>query len=308
MADKNFIMALAKMVVAAAWADGHIANEEINALKDLLFNLEGLTGDDWAQLEIYIDTPVTSQEREKLLGEVVGRIKSAEDKNFVVETLQQLFEADGVITEEETSVLEQIKEAVSGVGTSVLSRLSKILKGTINRRDKAYKAATQRESQIDDYIKNTIYYQLKSEREKKPITIDLDEQKVRQLCLAAGLLARIAFVDKEISEKEKQTIKDVLSTQWGLSEQQAGIVAEISCERTLRGLDYFRLSRGFFECTDIEGRKNFLKCLFKIANAAGKTSHDETEEIRKIAGSLKLSHRDFIEAKLTIPDQEREVL
>jgi len=36
-------------------------------------------------------------------------------------------------------------------------------------------------------------------------------------------------------------------------------------------------------------------------------SYDETAEIRKISNSLKLSHKDFIEAKLTISDEEREV-
>jgi len=50
-----------------------------------------------------------------------------------------------------------------------------------------------------------------------------------------------------------------------------------------------------------------MKCLFRIANASEKTSYDETEEIRKIATSLKLTHKDFIEAKLTIPDEDREM-
>jgi uncharacterized tellurite resistance protein B-like protein len=58
----------------------------------------------------------------------------------------------------------------------------------------------------------------------------------------------------------------------------------------------------------LDERRNFIKCLFRIANASEKTSYDETEEIRKISTSLKLTHKDFIEAKLTIPDEDREVL
>jgi hypothetical protein len=38
------------------------------------------------------------------------------------------------------------------------------------------------------------------------------------------------------------------------------------------------------------------------------TSYDEVEEIRRISESLKLPHKDFIEAKLTIPREDREVL
>jgi uncharacterized tellurite resistance protein B-like protein len=308
MPDREFIMNLAKLLIAAAWADGEMKNEEINALKDLLFNLEDVTGDEWAHLEIYMDSPVSPEEREKLLSTVLQQIKNEEDKELVVSTLENLFQSDGIVTGDEITFLEEVKKGVLDVDTGVLSRLSKMIKTAVTRRGDTYDSAAQRESQIDDYIENNIYYHLKSESEKKGIKFALPSDQVKKLCLAAGLLARISAVDSDISEDEKQTIKDVFSTQWGLSEKQAHIVTQISCDRTLRGLDYFRLSRGFFDCTSLDERRNFIKCLFKIANASEKTSYDETEEIRKIATSLKLTHKDFIEAKLTIPDEDREVL
>jgi len=104
MPDRKFIMDLAKLLVAAAWADGELKNEEINSLKDLLFNLEDVTGDEWSQLEIYMDSPVSSEEREELLWTVLEKIKSEEDKELVVTTLEKLFQADGVVTEEEKAV------------------------------------------------------------------------------------------------------------------------------------------------------------------------------------------------------------
>ncbi|MHC4109633.1 MAG: tellurite resistance TerB family protein [Planctomycetota bacterium] len=307
MPGREFIMNLAKLVVAAAWADGELQNEEINALKDLLFNIENVTGDEWAQLEIYMDSPVGPQEREKLLSTVLQQIQTEEDKELVVSTLENLFQADGIVTGEEISLLEEVKKGVLDVETGVLARFSKMIKTAVKRRGDTYDSAAQRESQIDDYIENNIYYHLKSESEKRGIKFDLPAEQVKKLCLAAGLLARISAVDSDISEDEKQTIKDVFSTQWGLSEQQAQIVTDISCDRTLQGLDYFRLSRGFFECTSLDERRSFIKCLFRIANASEKTSYGETEEIRKISISLKLTHKDFIDAKLTIPDEDREM-
>lgn len=301
-------MDLAKLLIAAAWADGELQNEEINSLKDLLFNLEGVTGDEWAHLEVYMDSPVSAQEREKLLSRVLSNIRSEEDKVLVVTTLERLFEADGKVTDEEKSALEEIKSAVSGVSTGLLSRLSKLVKGAMVKRDENYQASAQREGRVDDYVENTIYYQLKSEIQNKGTDIGIPEQKLRKLCLAAGLLARISAVDEEVSDQEKQTIKEVLSAEWGLSQREADLVARISLDTSLKGLDHFRLSRGFFECTDIHERRSFLKCLFTIANASGRTSYAETEEIRKIANSLKLAHKDFIEAKLSIPDGDRELL
>lgn len=308
MPDKNFIMDLAKLLIAAAWADGELSNEEINSLKDLLFTLPEISGREWTNLEIYMDSPVTSEARETLFRRVASHIKSDRDKDFVVQTLDKLFRADGVVSEEEKALLERVRQMVSSADTSFFGRLGKMMKGVMKTRNEAYASATQRESKIDDYIENTVYYQLRSECESKGIKFDLPEQRLRKLCLAGGLLARIAAVDCGISEQEKQTINDVLSSEWGLSGPEATLVAEISCHRTLKGLDYYRLARGFFDCTGLDERRSFLKCLFKIANASDKTSSKETEEIRKISNSLKLSHKDFIEAKLTIPDEEREVL
>jgi len=99
MPDRRFIITLAKLLIAAAWADGELKNEEINALKDLLFSLEDVTGEEWAHLEIYMDTPVCTEERDKLLGEVLDQIRSEEDKKLVMGTLENLFQADGVVRE-----------------------------------------------------------------------------------------------------------------------------------------------------------------------------------------------------------------
>ena len=155
---------------------------------------------------------------------------------------------------------------------------------------------------------NTVYYQLESELIEKGIEIDLPEQQIRKLCLAAGLLVSIAAVDSGISEKERKTIRSVLAKEWDLSDQEAILVTEISCERVLKGLDYYRTARGFFDCTTHGERQAFLKTLFKIANASDMTSFKEVEKIRSISKSLKLSHQDFIEAKLTIPKEDRDVL
>jgi len=305
MPDTEFIMSLARLVIAAAWADSELTNEEINALKDLLFNLDQVTGEQWAELELYMDSAVSAEQTQQLLQDVLGRVKSEQDTHFVLETLEKLVAADGVVTEQEQELLEHVKDALSTVDTGLLARLSGLLRSAVTARTGTCRGATQRGAEIDDFIKNAIYHELKSRLQKDQAGIDLADKELRKLCLAAGLLCRIAAVDEEISDPEKQTISRVLIEKWHLSAPQADLVAEISRHRTLKGLDYFRLARGFFECTTLDERRNFLKCLFQIANACGKTSYNEIEQIRKIARSLKLSHRDFIDAKLTVPDEDR---
>ena len=308
MPNETFIMDLAKLLIAAAWVDGELTNEEINALKDLLFSIPDISGEDWKQLEIYMDSPVTSEERETLLSRVLMGITSKKDKTLIIDTLTRLFQADGKVSDEEHALLQDIKEALSKTRTGVLSRMSRMIAASVKRRKETSKAATQRESRIDDFIMNTVYYQLESERMEQELVLNLPEQQIRKLCFAAGLLARIAAVDSGISKEERSAIQTVLSEEWGLSDQEAALVTEVSCQRALKGLDFYRTTRGFFDCTDHDERKAFLKCLFKIANASDMTSREEVEDIRRISESLKLPHKDFIEAKLTIPRKDREVL
>jgi hypothetical protein len=45
--------------------------------------------------------------------------------------------------------------------------------------------------------------------------------------------------------------------------------------------------------------------LFAVANASRKTSLEEIETIKTIARILKLSHKEFISAKCTIPREDR---
>ena len=59
MSKMDFVLDLAKLIIAAAWADGKLTNDEINALKDLLFRFDDITGEDWKTLQMYMDSPVT---------------------------------------------------------------------------------------------------------------------------------------------------------------------------------------------------------------------------------------------------------
>ncbi|HCB49837.1 MAG TPA: hypothetical protein DEP47_09990, partial [Chloroflexi bacterium] len=49
MNDRDVILKLARVIIAVAWTDGEISNEEINALKDLLFSMRRSGFDDVMQ-------------------------------------------------------------------------------------------------------------------------------------------------------------------------------------------------------------------------------------------------------------------
>ena len=51
MANKEFILDLGKLMIGIAWTDGRLHAEEVNALKELLFLLPDISGEDWMELD-----------------------------------------------------------------------------------------------------------------------------------------------------------------------------------------------------------------------------------------------------------------
>ncbi|MGB0910928.1 MAG: TerB family tellurite resistance protein, partial [Nitrospirales bacterium] len=155
---------------------------------------------------------------------------------------------------------------------------------------------------------NTVYFQLVSEMKSRGLTLSLPEEEIRKVCLAAGLMARVAWVDKAFCVQEQSSVSHALAEGWNLPEDEAQLIMEIGHQRIMKGLDFVQLSRGFCAYTTVPERRAFLKGLFAIANAAGKTSSEEIEEIRAITKGLELTHQDFIDAKLTISREDRSGL
>ena len=304
MTERDLVINLGKLVIAVAWADGELKIEEVNALKDLMFRLPEMTAVEWSELEIYMDSPVLRDEREVLWERVLSSIQNSGHKQLVMSTLRMVTESDATVSPEEAALLEEFERAVNDKSFGVFSQLSRLISGAKTRRVEAYRAGAAREDRIEDYLKNTVFYQLVGEAEAKGVKIQLPEETIRKLCLAAGLMARVAWVDSDVSREEKDAMRDALKTHWGLARHEAQIVTDIAVSRVVKGLDYQRLARSFFEITQPEERRAFIRVLFQIANASEKTSFDEIEEIRKISISLRL-HKEYIAAKLTISREDR---
>ncbi len=308
MAHAIFVMALAKFIVATAWADGKLANDELNALKDLLFRLPDLSGEEWAELEVYIDAPVSAAERTRLQEELIKSLRSSSDKAVAKNMIEKVVTADGVVSPEEKSVLEEVGRALENADVGLFAKLNQLLGGSVSRRTQAAAAAPNREEDIPHFIQNRILFRVKRHREADGHRGELDERELAKWCLAGGLMARVAWVDQNISTKEKAAITKSFREKWGLNGEAAEMVTEIAASSVAKGLDFFRLTRSFFESTERPERLAFLDCLFSVANACGKTSFEEIEEIRAIAKGLKLDHDEFIQAKLRLPREDRSGL
>ena len=180
MARTGLVMELAKLVVAAAWADGKLTHDEINALKDLVFRLPDINARDWEQLEIYIDSPVGEAERLRLLANVQDAVRSKQDKQIVLDTLRSLAEADGDVSAAEIALLRTAEEQLDQ-STGILGGLGRLIAGAAGRRSRAVRSGPNREERIDDFIRNTVYFQFVSEMEASGKRTSVPEDQVRKL-------------------------------------------------------------------------------------------------------------------------------
>jgi uncharacterized tellurite resistance protein B-like protein len=260
-----------------------------------------MTASDWSELDIYIETPVGEAERIRLEEELLAQLTTPEDKALAIAALNEVVSADGRVSDSERAVLEEIKPMIESADVAILGPLSRLIRGSINRRSQEAANAPNREVYLEDFTHNKIFYLVSRRLELKSEDISVSEPVLRKLSLAGGLMAYVAYVDQEVTEAEFDAMADILEAKWGASTVEAALVAEVAVSETSKGLDIYRLSREFFETTTAEQRVRFLDVLFAVADGDGRVSYEETEEIRLIAKMLKLTHRQFIDAKLKIP-------
>ncbi len=118
-------------------------------------------------------------------------------------------------------------------------------------------------------------------------------------------MARIAHIDEEVTDDEFAAMVKLLQDDWNLDRDAGAIVAQVAITEISKDMDYFRLTREFFMSTEENERIRFVDMLFHVAAADGMATYSEIEEIRRIALGLKLTHKQFIEAKLKLPKEPR---
>jgi len=307
MTDDDLILKLAKVIIAAGWADGQLTEDEINNLKGLLLRLRQtssgrgveLPGREWARLEMYIEEPVGVAERGRLVADLEDSLHTAEQKRLVVEALYELVRVDGEVSPEELAVLEEVEAAVEDSHLGIFGSLRRLVGGGPSSSSRTA-GAPNREQYFDDYLRNKVYYSLARRQRQGELELDLSEEEQRKLGLAGGLMSKVAHIDGEVSDAEFENMVQAIRRHWKLSEESAGFVAESALAAISNTYDPVRMMSELAGIASKEERRAFLTALFALAAADGHISIPEHEEIRFITRGIGLHHEDFIAAKLQV--------
>jgi tellurite resistance protein len=313
MSEREIILKLARVIIAVAWSDGEMSNDEVNCLKDLLFTLRQsgfddvlqISGQEWARLDMYIETPVDESERARLVADLQNALRSPEEKQFALDALQRMAEADGVISDSEKDAVAAISEAIESVEMGFLGGIQRVVGGAMQRRADAVAGAPNREAYFDDFIKNKVYYSVSQRLRDNDRELSISDEDLRRLSLVGGLMAKIAQLDRQVTEAEFESMINIIQNNWNLGLEEATFVTEVAVSSIDVTYDTFRMMREIATGASIKERQRVLLTLFAVANSDGDMSFDEIEEIRVIARGLDLSHKDFIDAKLKVLGERR---
>ncbi len=277
-------LALLKVLITAAWADSKLSQSELNYIKELARHF-GLNDDDWFELQPYIEDPVSDEEREAVLRDLLARVSSSSERDAIIQHLEQIIRADDTVSEDEKELLKRYEEILRE--PSPLDLTMGRIKGLFGK--------PRRESTIavDEFLRNKILFKL-----RRRIGDDQITPEMHRMALLGGLMGIVAHADHDIDGRELDEIRHQLSHMGEFDDDAMDLLTTIIEEESVRGLDRYHLITEYMGEAGHDARAEVLDLLFGVAAADGALKHTELEELRSIASSLGLSHKQYIAAKI----------
>jgi uncharacterized tellurite resistance protein B-like protein len=127
----------------------------------------------------------------------------------------------------------------------------------------------------------------------------LEPDRARFIAAFAYVLGRVAHVDRSVSEKETRVMEEIVERLGDLDAAQAILVVQMAKSQNalFGGTENYLVTREFNKPATWQQKLALLECLFALSASDAPISVIEDNEIRRIASELRLTHRDFIQAR-----------
>jgi uncharacterized tellurite resistance protein B-like protein len=122
-----------------------------------------------------------------------------------------------------------------------------------------------------------------------------DTETVQIVAASAGLLACVAFADRDYSAAEETRIHDLLTTIEGIDDEGASTILRTlrSHARSFSTVQAPRFCRTLREHGDRDLKVHVLELLVEVAAADHEISHNEVTVLRQLTTSLGLEQADY---------------
>jgi len=281
-------VALLKVLAAAAWADGRLDNEEVNRIKDRMLAFSP-NPEQLRDVESLLAAPVSYARCEELTRDLLGMLHSKSDRLMVLQEIESLLSADGVVSNEEREVLESLRGVMDAMTQvdQVLVRMSGVFRKVFGGRKPGAPPGD-----LALYLKNAALQRL-DDISGGEWRETIDAESLNHHMLFGAILGTVAAAEGGVSEEEVQRIRLILEDRLGWTPPLLNWAVQSVRESSGGQLDRQGLLSEFNRVADAEERKELLDAAFAVAAADGTVSGRELEELRLISNFLWLSAREF---------------
>lgn len=153
--------------------------------------------------------------------------------------------------------------------------------------------------QSDTKKHSSLYYEI-----EKVLPNYSEEEKIKIACIA-GLFARVAYSDLEISSEEVDSIVQALCSWMHLNRDLSQIIANLATNKVkeLGSLENHSYVHHLKPLLNSEERYELVQALFALAASDGIVENVESEEIRIIVKGFDLSGKHFSAARAEVADK-----
>lgn len=301
MDSPEFSLALAKMLISAAWVDGEIQPAERDFLKDFIFSLPHVDERTWESLQTYFEDPVDDAERIYLLQELRRLLTRDTQLHLVTKSVRKVFMADGRVLPEEVKAARQITRILQGTDEDSDAEMANAIRAHMRRLKSNFSASPF--AKMAPPSEESVGFPESVGRylAEQGITLDLPDGERDTVSLIGCLLAVVANADGSLDPSEKKVARDFLLRRWKYPPATADfIIRVLDCEPA-RDLDISIIVRRLYEATTEDERALLLKTLLAISAADGRILKQEIDECYRIARLLKIPASQIEESMMHIP-------
>ncbi len=283
-------LALAKVLAAAAWADGRVEVDEVNVVKAFMLRVR-LGADDTAEVMHLLDDPVTRTEAEELTRAFLASVSSDTEKRLLYDELYELFAADGEVSEDEERFLRTVKEALEThtVVDMLLDRVRSVFSWSRGKRESA---------SLADVLRSRLQTRVRESLASLASETDRDAARLNRATLFGAILQKVAVADGAVDAPERARIIQLLGDRFGFGTEELATIEAVLAEQVTGDVDERRLAAEFNRVSDGGERRQLLWAMFHVATADGRLDASEVDGIRRIADFLWIDRRTFNDVRL----------
>jgi len=289
-------VSLGKALIAAAWVDGVLNEEEMECIKSIILRLPDISFEDWRKLKIYLAYPIAPAEQIAIVDEFSEKVYLYKHRKQAWAALVEVLKADGTINLEEKQFALEMNESLKESSESFLRKLKFFLfKSQIEGEDPWPKPSKGRDKFIHEFFDNPIYFIFRKALLEEKLEIPHSKPELQKICLFAAILCWLANIDNKVTFHEIRTMRKILSEDCGLEDAIAKCILDVAFSIDVSELQLCELSSALADSTNQAERNEMFDQLCQLIISDDVVDPDEVECLRTVALYLEINEKTWVE-------------